>query len=150
MKRVTLFSVLLVIMISGCDNGPKSGRGFTLPDGDMDRGQAVFVELGCNACHSVGNVKQLTTDEAENSISVRLGGKVTLIKTYGQLVTSIVNPSHRLAGRYSDGPVSTPDGQSLMRNYNDVMTVNQLIDLVAFLQANYELQPYQRPSVYLN
>ena len=65
-------------------------------------------------------------------------------------MTSIVNPSHRLAGRYSDGPVSTPDGKSLMRNYNDVMTVNQLIDLVAFLQANYELQPYQRPSVYLN
>lgn len=133
MKRVTIFSVLFVIILSGCDDGPKSGRGFTLPDGDMDRGRAVFVELGCNACHSVGNVKQLTTDLAENSISVKLGGKVTLIKTYGQLVTSIVNPSHRLAGRYSDGPVSTPDGKSLMRDYNDVMIVNQLIDLVAFL-----------------
>ena len=150
MKLVTLCSVLFVMMLTGCDDGPKSGRGFVLPDGDIDRGRTVFVELECNACHSVGNVKQRTTDLAENSISVKLGGKVTLIKTYGQLVTSIVNPSHRLAGRYSDGPVSTPDGKSLMRDYNDVMTVNQLIDLVAFLQANYELQPYQRPSVYLN
>ena len=150
MKLVTLCSVLFVMMLTGCDEGPKSGRGFVLPDGDIDRGRTVFVELECNACDSVGNVKQRTTDLAENSISVKLGGKVTLIKTYGQLVTSIVNPSHRLAGRYSDGPVSTPDGKSLMRDYNDVMTVNQLIDLVAFLQANYELQPYQRPSVYLN
>jgi hypothetical protein len=46
MKRVTIFSVLLVIMLSGCDDCPKSGRGFTLPDGDMDRGRAVIVERG--------------------------------------------------------------------------------------------------------
>jgi hypothetical protein len=29
-----------------------------------------------------------------------------------------------------------------MRNYNDVMTVQELVDLVTFLQAEYELEPY--------
>jgi hypothetical protein len=139
-----IYVVLFLTILSGCDGGPKSGRGFTLPDGDLDRGRAVFVELQCNTCHSVGDVKKLPTLKGDSSISVMLGGKVSSIQTYGQLVTSIVNPSHRLAGRYAAEQVSTADGVSLMRNYNDVMTVDQLIDLVAYLQSNYELQVYQR------
>jgi hypothetical protein len=34
-----------------------------------------------------------------------------------------------------------------MTVYNDVMTVSQLIDIVAFLQAHYELRPYE-PTPY--
>lgn len=149
MKPVFVYVVMFLIMLSGCDRGPKSGHGFRLPDGDIDRGQVVFVEFECNACHSVGTIEQLTTGSAEDRISVKLGGKVTAIQTYGQLVTSIVNPSHRLAGRYPAEQVSTPDGKSLMRDYNDEMTVNQLIHLVAFLQSNYELRPYQGPRDHL-
>ena len=33
-----------------------------------------------------------------------------------------------------------------MKNYNDVLIVSQLIDLVAFLQDRYELQEYDRLS----
>jgi hypothetical protein len=33
-----------------------------------------------------------------------------------------------------------------MTVYNDVMTVSQLADIVAFLQAHYELQPYEPTS----
>jgi hypothetical protein len=149
MKPVFLYLITLLVILSGCDIGPKSGHGFRLPDGDIDRGQIVFSELECNACHSVGSVEQPTAASSENRISVKLGGKVTSIQTYGQLVTSIVNPSHRLVGRYPAEQVSTADGESLMRNYNDEMTVNQLIDLVAFLQSNYELRPYQGPRDHL-
>ena len=35
-------------------------------------------------------------------------------------------------------------GKSPMPSFNDVMTVSQLIDLVAFLQGQYELVPYER------
>jgi hypothetical protein len=35
------------------------------------------------------------------------------------------------------------DGASQMRNYNDVMTVAQLADLVTFLQSHYTLVPYE-------
>ncbi len=67
-----------------------------------------------------------------------LGGGVTRVKSYGELIASIINPSHRLAGRYPKGDVSE-EGQSLMTPYNDVMTVTQLIDFVAFLLAQYDV-----------
>jgi hypothetical protein len=64
------------------------------------------------------------------------------VKTYGDLVTSIVNPSHRLARGYPREEVST-DGVSLMSwvFLNEVITVQQLIDIVAFLQDEYEFVP---------
>ena len=44
--------------------------------------------------------------------------------------------------------ISRIDGVSRMRNYNDVMTVDELINLVAFLQAQYELTDYDRTYYY--
>ena len=73
-------------------------------------------------------------------VSVTLGGEVTKVKTYGELVTSIINPSHKLAERYPEEEVSI-EGESLMPVINDVLTVQQLIDLVSFLQAQYEVTP---------
>ena len=135
-----------VFLLVGCDSGVKSGRGFSLPDGDVDRGREAFVALQCNACHYIGDVEQLPAADEEDRISVMLGGKVGSIRTYGELVTSVINPSHRLIRRYPKDQVATEEGESLMRVYNDVMTVNQLIDLVAFLQSNYTLQPYERTT----
>ena len=74
---------------------------------------------------------------------MKLGGQVSSSKTYGQLVTSVINPLHRIAHSYK--PQNTDaDGHSTMRNYNDVMTVKQLVDLVTFLESQYELKPYPR------
>jgi hypothetical protein len=78
--------------------------------------------------------------QVEGPVMVVLGGGVTRVKSYGELVTSIINPSHRLARRHPAGKISQ-EGQSLMTPYNDVMTVTQLIDLVAFLQAQYDVVP---------
>ncbi len=146
MKRLTLLlSVSLLFVLSGCDHSPKSGTGFTLPDGDANKGQALFVEMRCNDCHTVIGKPEIAHSESAE-ISVKIGGKVRLIKTYGQLVTSVINPSHRLAKGYPPAMIQA-EGVSKMRNYNSVMTVEQLIDLVAFLQAQYELEPYT-PSRY--
>jgi sulfur-oxidizing protein SoxX len=150
-KEKTMKSQFLVIVVlvaatfAGCDTGPKSGRGFSLPDGDVQRGKAAFLEFQCNACHSVPGIEQLASED-ENRISVALGGEVKHIQTYGELVTSIINPSHRLAKGYPDELIEEHD-QSRMRNYNDVMTVSQLIDLVDFLQSEYTLKPYE-PTTY--
>ena len=75
--------------------------------------------------------------------NVTLGGETVRVKSYGELVTAIINPSHRIAPGYPLSQVTTPDGQSLMTlgYLNDVMTVQQLIDLVAFLQASYQVMP---------
>ena len=70
---------------------------------------------------------------------LQLGGAVSSIKTQGDLVTSIINPSHRVVGWRSE--TMGPDGQSIMTVYNEFMTVQQLIDLVAFLQQRYDFVP---------
>jgi hypothetical protein len=115
---------------------------FTLPPGNAERGQAAFVKFRCYDCHRVDGV-DLPLGEEPNQVVVHLGGKVDHLKTYGDLVTSIVNPSHRLAKGYNATLVAD-EGKSRMTVYNDVMTISQLADIVTFLQAHYELQPIER------
>ncbi len=134
--------VLFLIVTAGCTPAPESGRGFTLPEGNVDAGQATYVSLQCNACHKIEGVEQLAAEGEKPELSVALGGEVTRIQTYGELVTSIINPSHRLAKGYAVDDVSV-EGTSKMRNYNDVMTVKQLTDLVTFLQSKYKLRVYE-------
>lgn len=142
-----MYKTLLVVAISlaqialvGCETGPKSAKGFSLPDGDIDKGRAAFEELRCNACHKVADIDQVASGE-QPEFSLPLGGEVTRIKTYGELVTSIINPSHRMA--IYPGEVVHTGLESKMQNYNDVMTVRQLVDLVAFLQSQYTLIEYE-------
>jgi len=131
---------------SGCATSPKSGKGFTLPEGDPQAGKANFISLRCNACHKIDGIDHVPAKGWESEPAITLGGQVRPIVTYGELVTSIINPSHRLAKGYPVYAVSV-DGRSKMKNYNDAMTVTQLIDLVAFLQSEYKLPEYQ-PTQY--
>ncbi|NND96409.1 MAG: c-type cytochrome [Pirellulaceae bacterium] len=139
-------AILLLLGAIGCSTDPKSAKGFTLPEGDADRGQEWFSQLQCHACHSVAGVEfeQLTTSEDK---MIALGGDKPYVVTYGELVTSIINPSHRFATGYAVDDVKT-DGESKMRLYNDEMTVTQLTDLVAFLQSHYDVKAYQ-PTPYM-
>jgi hypothetical protein len=75
------------------------------------------------------------------SASVVLGGQVFEIRTDGYLVTSIINPSHKLARGLDKEEITTSAGESRMPDYSDIMTVRQLIDLVAFLQSRYTVVP---------
>ena len=107
-----------------------------LPEGDAAKGEMHFVSLGCISCHSVVGAELPDPAEA-GPVHVLLGSRTGQVRSYGQLVTSIVNPSHRLSGRYRKDEVSR-EGESLMPRFNDVLSVTQLTDLVAFLQAHYE------------
>jgi hypothetical protein len=88
----------------------------------------------------------LPLGEEPNQVVVELGRLESQPSDYGDLVTAIINPSHRLATGYTQSLVSS-EGKSRMTVYNDVMTVSQLVDIVAFLQSHYELRPYQ-PTPY--
>jgi hypothetical protein len=136
----------LAASLAGCS--PESPWGFRLPDGDAIAGRQAFIDLRCNSCHEVSGI---SIEYEEGLARVRLGGQTTRVKTYGELVTSIINPSHRIAPRHREDGV-LPDGQSLMSAayLNDVMTVRQLVDLIAFLQPTYELvQPPPAASWYV-
>ena len=128
----------------GCNRGPDSPFGFSLPAGDAERGEAVFLKYGCLSCHTVKGLEVREVHEVENPIV--LGGHVTRVKTYAELVTSVINPSHKIAHRHAQEHMSE-DGQSLMVNYNDLLTVSELVDLVTYLETHYELIPY-RPTSY--
>lgn len=137
----SIFCLVMIVSLSvasGCATPPKSGKGFTLPEGNAQAGKENYINLQCNACHTISGVDQIAADGKAPELSIHLGGEVTRIQTYGELVTSIINPSHRLAKGYPIEEVSV-DGKSKMRNYNDVMTVTQLTDLVAYLQSKYKL-----------
>lgn len=140
MRMYLSLLVAAIAGLAGCESGPDSPRGFSLPQGDADRGRQVFLYTGCLSCHSIAGID---SDIAlELTPAVPLGGQVSRIKTYGELVTSVINPSHKIAESYQSQGASA-DGSSRMRNYNDVLTVSQLIDLVTFLEQQYELVPYQ-------
>lgn len=132
---------VLLLLVSAACNDPQSPRGFSLPLGDIDRGREAFVMLECTTCHEVVGEDLPQPERRAPDISVRLGGETMRVRTYGELVTSIINPSHRIAQGYRPDAVA-PQGVSRMTVYNDVMTVSQLIDLVAFLESHYELPEY--------
>jgi sulfur-oxidizing protein SoxX len=141
-KLFTLFGALAACMfLSGCGNQKDN---FALPPGDAERGQNAFVSLGCNSCHYVADGVQRMKTGANPQIYVQLGGQVTKVKTYEDLVTSIVNPSHKLS-RGPDPRHVTEDGESKMPRYNEVMTVQQLIDITTYLSSKYSVwSPYYR------
>lgn len=138
--RLTLIATLLLLGSCGL-NDPKSALGFRLPDGDADAGRRAFVTLGCHFCHQVERID--APSELTGPASVALGGETTRVRTYGELVTSIINPSHRIAPAFEPAAVTDGAGSSLMElpAYNDRMTVQQLTDLVAFLQQTYRVVP---------
>ncbi len=129
---------LVTTLLSGCESGPESPKGFSLPKGDADNGMLVFQKYQCLSCHVLEGIEQ--ADVVDNpELQIKLGGDSAQIKTYAELVTSIINPSHKIAKGY---PERHFGGVSKMAVYNDVMTVQELVDLVSFLQPKYKLVPH--------
>ena len=144
-RTATLALAVLAMLTIGCVN-PRSSAGFRLPDGDAERGKTAFLELKCYNCHTVSGVDLAVRGKEYAYLrSVVLGGETRRVRTYGELVTSIINPSHSLAPGYPKELI-TKDGKSAMADFNDTLTVHQLIDLVTFLQSHYQLVPPEIPG----
>jgi sulfur-oxidizing protein SoxX len=141
MKAITTLGAIIAIaaLLSACDaEKVMSERGFRLPDGDPQAGRETFVYMQCNQCHTIEDEELPIIPGTEPY--VELGGVVSHVKTYGELVTAIVNPSHKLADGYAKDQVSE-NGVSNMYIYNEYMTVQELTDLVRFLQPRYDVAP---------
>ena len=135
--RILLVCLTSLSVLAGCDRDTMSERGFRLPDGDAMAGREAFLYMQCNQCHSISG-EQLPIIPGQEPPFVELGGKVTRVKTYGELITAIINPSHELAEGYAEELVAD-DGESKMYVYNEFMTVQELIDIVMFLQPYYDV-----------
>jgi len=139
-----LTAALLLVFLSGCRTYPDEIGSFRFPilDGDIQEGQDAFVRLECNQCHVVDGV-QLPAFSGPRPVTVELGGEMYFAKTYGDLVTSIINPDHVLSDEYLDqlpSEVRRRTNSSPMYMKED-MLVTELIDIVAFLNSRYRLLP---------
>ncbi len=140
MKARSVLTLIIVglVALSACDRDVMmSEKGIRLPDGDAQAGREAFLYMQCNQCHTIKG-EQLPGIPGQDPPYVELGGPVSQVKTYGQLVTAIINPSHKLAVGYAAEVVSD-DSESKMYIYNDHMTVQELIDIVMFLQPYYDV-----------
>lgn len=125
--------------LSACSSSLESGPGLRLPAGDAALGKRAFVDLQCHACHTIPRAELPGIDVAA-PVSVELGRATSDIATYDELVTAIVNPSHKLIFGYPAETVSV-DGKTFMPNVNNLMTVQQLVDVVEFLRLQYGVIP---------
>ena len=138
----------VIALLTACSEEKAPVRGFVLPDGDIERGAAVFVENGCVRCHTVSGSDIEQPADAE--FEVPLGGTVRRVTHYGELLTSIVNPSHRIQRAYRVDSDDTPEGASSspMLDYTTRLTVRELIDLVEFLHSKYTAIPTYEGKYY--
>jgi mono/diheme cytochrome c family protein len=128
-----LSALLTLALLTGCDFGPKSGRGFVFPEGNIARGQKAFVEMKCYECHRVDGVADLPAPTVAPEKVVKLGGELARLRTYGDLVTAVIHPKHALTVRLRGPEMKV----SPMPVVNDTMTVAQMLDIVTFLHPRY-------------
>jgi mono/diheme cytochrome c family protein len=138
-----LCTAALAMLAAGCQPPPPPAlTQFALPNGDVEAGKALFLSYDCHSCHTISGL-ELPEPAVQGPVNIRLGGRVGKVKTYPELIMSIINPSHRLVRRVPREEVAR-DGESLMTVYNDVLTVAELVNIVAFLESRYE--EFERPG----
>jgi len=111
--------------------GNPPGWTFTLPaGGDAAKGRAVFTKLECFSCHEVRGEKF-----AKPAPGGAIGPELSSMAghhTSEFIAESILNPSAVIDK--GEG-YEAPDGSSKMPSFNDSITVQELVDLVAFIQS---------------
>ena len=127
------------LLLAACQPNADSPRGFRLPEGNAEAGKVAFVAKGCIQCHTVAG-EEFAPPPGKRELELQIGGEVHRAKTYAELVTSIMNPSHVVAEKYR-----TEQGLSLMPDLTRSLTVREMIDLTQFLQAHYEVVPPDPP-----
>jgi mono/diheme cytochrome c family protein len=112
----------------------------SLPRGDVAEGKATFAAMRCFTCHEVAG-SGFPQPVATLPTSVPIGGKGAA-PGEARLVADIITPSHAISG---DPSRTMSGGVSRMGDFTYVLTVRQLVDLVAYVQSLYEpAKPKQR------
>lgn len=126
-------AVLGLALLVGCDSGKNKRAVFVFPEGDAVRGQKAFVDLKCYECHRVDGAAGLPAPTVAPNKVVVLGGEVAMPRNYGELITSVIHPSY---ARTTD-TVGPTEKEVKMPNFNDRMTVAQMLDIVSFLKTRF-------------
>jgi L-cysteine S-thiosulfotransferase len=111
--------------------GVPKGWKFLVPPGDAAKGREVFVTMECFACHEVKG-------EAFPQSAKRGHGSGPALTGMGShhpaeyFAESIMNPNRVIV---EGAGYTGADGLSTMPSYGDTMTLQQLVDVVAYLKS---------------
>jgi L-cysteine S-thiosulfotransferase len=111
--------------------GVPRGWKFLIPPGDAAEGRKVFVALECFACHEVKGEAFPSASKTPRDAGPALTGMGSHHPPE-YFAESIVNPNRVII---TGSGYTGPDGRSKMPSYADTMTIQQLIDVVAYLRS---------------
>ncbi|HEY7560043.1 MAG TPA: copper-binding protein [Candidatus Binatia bacterium] len=105
------------------------GWQFTMPKGDATKGREVFEKFGCYVCHEVRGEKFPAAPPPGSALGPELS-QMGPLHPLEYFTESVINPSAHASKKHRG-----PDGKSTMPASNERMTVQELIDLSAYLAA---------------
>ena len=89
------------------------------------RGQAVFVQAGCNACHTISGLSTGNIGPVLDGLASQAGDTVSGLTAEEYIRQSIVEPSAYVVEGFADG--------LMPQTFGTTLTEEQINDLVAFL-----------------
>ena len=124
---------IAVTSITGAAAAPATpkvphGWKFAFPDGDSKAGKTVFLNMKCYSCHAIEIPGEKLPPSRSGGAGPALTGYSALPREY--LAESIIkfHPVVAAPG------YTVKEGRAAMGEYNHLLSVQELIDLVAFLK----------------
>ena len=118
---------------STIDTHHPEGWRFTMPKGDPGKGRAVFEKFECHYCHEVRG--EQFPGPVETAPELSQMGPMHPVEFFAE---SIINPNAVVPKAYREA-----DGKSPMTNFAGKMTVQELIDVSAYIAS---LRPKTAPK----
>jgi hypothetical protein len=132
LKRLTFIGLASLTLVGCTPTGPDAFEvtSMVLPQGHPEAGRQAFADLGCTSCHTVSWEKDLP-DPVSAIRGPDLDPGLNRL-TSGSVASSIIAPSHTVSAEVR---AMSEDTRSPMGNYNEAMSVQQMIDIVAYLHS---------------
>jgi len=117
---------------------PKGWR-FAMPAGNHHAGRQVFIDFECFKCHEVRGEDFPAPKAEQGDVGSVLSG-MGAMHTAEYFAEVMIDPNASVAWRVKHHKSENkgylgPDGTSKMPTYNDSMTIQQLIDMVAYMKS---------------
>ncbi len=137
-------SVLLATSAASPQDGAPLGKSPLFPRGDETTGRALFEQKQCFQCHRVAGQKFPAREITEGTV-IPLGGLEHTGWTRDDFAAAIMSPQHVVAPAWQKAMIIVgarlEAETSPMPDFNRVLSVSELIDLVTFLEDNLARAP---------
>lgn len=133
---LVLLASLPIVGAGGGDGEPEYEQmSISMPRGDVRAGRKAFVDLHCTVCHRVYGDE--TLPPPVSALKGPLLGPSLSKRDPGSVATSVIAPSHSISTEILGEGVAADTGDRLspMGDFTEVMTVRQMVDVVAYLRS---------------